>query len=273
MIRNPHTKDYKEVETGYSSPCYIWQKSLHKGSGIPVLYLNHNKRRPAARYYYEERYGPLPNGHILYRDCDQKLCIRPEHGTPMTRSEAGRLNGQKVPKANMPPFDYDAYPSGTPITYALEATDLGMVKIGRTEHLRSRVQVTMCHCPSRIEVLAVFPGKEVERDMHRRYAHLNVIGEWFHLTKALRDQLLGLHAHFDLPPEAPLGDRRGPDPKLDEEDREWLTDLLTDNPYHYADEIQQKLLDQRGVRLSLPRLSETLRSIGWKGSTGYWYKA
>lgn len=41
----------------------------------------------AHRIAYEEEYGPIPEGHVVHHECENKTCVTPEHLTTMTISD------------------------------------------------------------------------------------------------------------------------------------------------------------------------------------------
>lgn len=71
------------------------------------------------------------------------------------------------------------------IVYFLRAGEF--VKIGKsTGTPDSRVNQLRTGCPFPIEVMATIPGGlDLERSLHRRFAHCRAHGEWFHATPGL----------------------------------------------------------------------------------------
>lgn len=68
-------------ETG----CWEWQASLdHKGYGR--IWVD-GKKRLAHRVAYLEFKGPIPAGMSLLHDCDNTICINPNHTTPGTQKK------------------------------------------------------------------------------------------------------------------------------------------------------------------------------------------
>lgn len=62
--------------------CWIWRghvaangRGYTKVGGIPTL---------AYRFVYEERVGPIPDGHHLHHLCENPMCVNPGHLEPLT---------------------------------------------------------------------------------------------------------------------------------------------------------------------------------------------
>lgn len=68
---------YREEDRGYTTPCWIWQRSgnargygqIHDGTRLRV----------AHEVWYERRYGPVPEGLQLDHLCRQRSCVNPDH--------------------------------------------------------------------------------------------------------------------------------------------------------------------------------------------------
>lgn len=73
---------YIEQDCGYKTPCWIWQRSLG-GGGYGHFWLNGRTQR-AHVYYYEQKYGPVPNGLELDHLCRQRRCCNPDHVEAVT---------------------------------------------------------------------------------------------------------------------------------------------------------------------------------------------
>ena len=77
--------DYLPEDRGYETPCWIWQ-----GHVLPAGYAlkrKHGVRKLAHRWFYELEYGPIPQGLHLHHLCQNKICVRPSHLTPLSPRE------------------------------------------------------------------------------------------------------------------------------------------------------------------------------------------
>jgi hypothetical protein len=79
---------YLEQDTGYDTPCWIWQRSLNdRGYG----YLRHQGQcRLAHRVYWTEANGPVPPGMQLDHLCRKPACVNPDHLQPVSNAENTR---------------------------------------------------------------------------------------------------------------------------------------------------------------------------------------
>lgn len=73
---------YKTEDCGYETPCWVWQLSVVHGYG---RIKRGGRMQQAHRYYYEQRHGALPKGHVieLHHCCENKLCVNPDHIEPV----------------------------------------------------------------------------------------------------------------------------------------------------------------------------------------------
>jgi len=76
--------EYIEEDRGYTTPCWIWQRSLVEGYGC--LRIN-RKTFYAHRIYWERANGPIPKGLDLDHLCRVRSCCNPAHTEPVTRAE------------------------------------------------------------------------------------------------------------------------------------------------------------------------------------------
>lgn len=60
-----------------SDGCWEWTASTYT-TGYGVFCPNQNKV-PAHRYMWELINGPIPDGLWVLHDCDNRLCVRPDH--------------------------------------------------------------------------------------------------------------------------------------------------------------------------------------------------
>jgi hypothetical protein len=81
----PRHGDYRIMASG----CHVWMRTLDT-RGYPVLgrRTKHRHIRPAILYWMLA-YGPLPEDMRLERTCGERLCVNPQHGEVISRSEHG----------------------------------------------------------------------------------------------------------------------------------------------------------------------------------------
>lgn len=83
-FKSPH--EYLEEDSGWPTPCWIWQRALTQGYGR----LFHNGSTyplPAHRVVYERHKGPIPKGLHLDHLCRVRPCVNPDHLEPVTCAE------------------------------------------------------------------------------------------------------------------------------------------------------------------------------------------
>lgn len=69
--------------------------------------------------------------------------------------------------------------------YFIACEDL--VKIGKAKDPLDRVRTLQIGCPMRLNVVAFFKHKGyMEADLHKRFRHLHVTGEWFRFTDEIQ---------------------------------------------------------------------------------------
>ena len=90
---------YVETDCGFTSPCWIWQLSKI-GAGYGRLQRDGVKHL-AHRWYYEQRFGPVPDGLELDHLCGRKDCVNPDHLEPVTHVE-------NVRRGNLPKLTAEA---------------------------------------------------------------------------------------------------------------------------------------------------------------------
>jgi hypothetical protein len=77
-------------------------------------------------------------------------------------------------------FDGPRVPTASPVIYFLR-NEHQHIKIGTTRHLESRLDSLRGGYYGRLQLLATMPGgRDQERSLHERFAHLRIRGEWFH---------------------------------------------------------------------------------------------
>ena len=86
----------------------------------------------------------------------------------------------------------------TVFTYCI-SDGLGHVKVGKSEDIESRLRALQTSNPSQLRVVGKIDANR-ERDIHVRYGHLRIRGEWFTETAELL-------AEFGPAPEIVIKDR------------------------------------------------------------------
>lgn len=78
--------------------------------------------------------------------------------------------------------------------YIVECPKTGRVKIGVTKNTSRRLADLQSFSPTSLTLLASFSsiGKELERYLHSRYAHLRIHGEWFQPDQWMIDDFKSL---------------------------------------------------------------------------------
>lgn len=74
---------YREVDCGYSTPCWIWQLRLTR-DGYGQITVN-GWDGSTHRYFYRQYVGEIPDGLELDHLCRVRSCICPSHLDPVTR--------------------------------------------------------------------------------------------------------------------------------------------------------------------------------------------
>lgn len=85
-VHNHHRRKspvpYLENDNG----CWLWQRTL-TSDGYGMMGIGGRKTRRSHAVYYEQKYGPVPEGHELHHTCGVRSCVNPDHIEPTTRLE------------------------------------------------------------------------------------------------------------------------------------------------------------------------------------------
>lgn len=78
------------VKVDEDTGCWVWQASFTGGRAtVPTAYFRDGSYGSVPRWAYEQVRGPLPNGWMVWRTCDCKRCVNPEHMNAGTRKAWG----------------------------------------------------------------------------------------------------------------------------------------------------------------------------------------
>lgn len=82
--------DYLEEDRGHATSCWIWQRARSsRGYGV----INRQGYKGSAhRWFYEQKFGPITEGHELDHLCRVRECCNPDHMEPVT-PEVNRQRG------------------------------------------------------------------------------------------------------------------------------------------------------------------------------------
>ena len=76
----------------FGSDCWRWTGTLAP-TGYGCLSVQPGHRLVLAhRAVYELLVGPIPDGLVLHHTCGNRVCVRPDHLQPVTRSEHGAIH-------------------------------------------------------------------------------------------------------------------------------------------------------------------------------------
>lgn len=94
--RRSYVTEYKVVDTGYETPCWISNRGK-MGEGYAVTWVD-GKYVRTHKLFYEACYGLVPGGMFLDHLCVSRTkgragsvsCVNPDHLEPVTRTENNR---------------------------------------------------------------------------------------------------------------------------------------------------------------------------------------
>jgi hypothetical protein len=91
FVHNHHMRKFVRYlieDRGYKTPCWIWQLTVSEDGYGRVSVGRSNIA--AHRFYYEQRFGPIPDGLLLDHLCRVRCCVNPDHLEPVTTLENTR---------------------------------------------------------------------------------------------------------------------------------------------------------------------------------------
>lgn len=77
------TPPYVVEDTGYETPCHLWQRAIGSVHGYGVVRID-GKSTVAHVVAWEAVNGPVPDGMVLDHLCRVRHCINPDHLEPVT---------------------------------------------------------------------------------------------------------------------------------------------------------------------------------------------
>jgi hypothetical protein len=75
--------EYREEDRGYQTPCWIWQRAIND-AGYGALWTPERRKTRAHIYFYEKKFGKVPDGLQLDHLCRVRECCNPDHVEPVT---------------------------------------------------------------------------------------------------------------------------------------------------------------------------------------------
>lgn len=85
-----------------------------------------------------------------------------------------------------------------PCVYFVEAVGTNRIKIGITKNINSRLSSLECNSPYKLNLIYAFPGYiSKEKEIHKRFEHLRIKGEWFKYTNEVKQYILNLSSTID----------------------------------------------------------------------------
>jgi hypothetical protein len=89
------------------------------------------------------------------------------------------------------------YPSQY-LTYFVRARGMGDIKIGKTNHVTSRVKSIWTNSSRGVDLIACYPADIThETELHREFEHLRLCGEWFRPGQELLTHLAVIGCDVD----------------------------------------------------------------------------
>jgi hypothetical protein len=135
-------RTYIVRNTGYDTDCWLWPVVSAEHGYVQIT--RDGKRQMAHRYYYEQRYGPIPEVLQLDHLCRVRHCVNPDHleavtaTTNLRRGLGPKLTLEKAQEIRR------LYATGEYTKRALArlfgVTDMIIVRIIRNEIWRSHVR-------------------------------------------------------------------------------------------------------------------------------------
>jgi hypothetical protein len=93
---NKKRKDYVEQDCGFDTPCHVWQGQ--PSQRYPSVKIK-GKPKKVHIWFWEQRWGSVPNGLVVHHRCDNPRCCNIEHLGIVTSA----VNTQLGPRTKLNP--------------------------------------------------------------------------------------------------------------------------------------------------------------------------
>ncbi len=91
-FRGPHSGYGQAYRVNELTGCHIWSRFKDK-DGYGIFRIDGRSVR-AHIFYYEQKYGPVPDGLELDHKCERRDCVNPDHMEAVTHAENVRRGGR-----------------------------------------------------------------------------------------------------------------------------------------------------------------------------------
>lgn len=166
-------------------PDFAMPDDLDPEAAAELEHIAHLEQEAYDRWYYTAMGAERARAEMIRYRLDSPVLRLPEDMKwYVSRDEKPERPRVAAPvRASSPPGPRVIAP---PVTYFIrEGTD-GPIKIGKSNNPEKRMRGFQTHHAKRLQLLATTKAYE-EGELHRRFAHLRLAGEWFRAEPELLD--------------------------------------------------------------------------------------